>query len=97
MKGTPMPSVLPVKLSSFLSTALTGVPANSKKIDKKRKKSKKKKKIPKGFAQYGEQPELYLNRANGWYFHNVTKLYFKHKAGPFFVFDAKLKKLVPKV
>jgi hypothetical protein len=89
MKGTPMPRVLPTKLASLLSTA-------APKGSAKRKKTTKKK-IPKGFVLHGEEEEgLYTNASNGWFYNIYTKLYFREKSGPFFVFDAAQRKLVPK-
>jgi len=94
MKGTIMPRILPVGLTSVLSEAPT-VEQSSKKGEKKKKKKSKKKKIPKGFEESGEADDLFINKSNSWYFQSTTKLYFKNKNGPFFVFDSKQKKLVP--
>ena len=97
MKGTPMPNILPLKLASLLSSA-DGVSTLKDNMKKKRTKTKtSKQKIPKGFVLHGEETKgLYTNKTNGWFYNIHTKLYFKEKSGPYFVFDAAQRKLVPK-
>ena len=88
--------------SSPSSSAGAGAEGDTKKSksgksSKKHKKHKKNKKhkIPKGFAPVAEGSRVYFNAANKWFFNQQTKQYYKNDQGPFFVFDATQKKLVP--
>ncbi len=96
---TPTLSSSPSSPSSSAGAGAEGDTKKSKsgKSSKKHKKHKKNKKhkIPKGFAPVAEGSRVYFNAANKWFFNQQTKQYYKNDQGPFFVFDATQKKLVP--
>ena len=62
---------------------------------KKKKKKKKKSRIPKGFSIVREGDNVYHNSTNDWFYDAASLHYYKTESGPFFVYDAVQKKLVP--
>ena len=62
---------------------------------KKKKRKKKKARVPKGFSIVHEGGHVYFNSANGWFYDAGSLRYYKNESGPFFLYDAAQKKLVP--
>lgn len=62
---------------------------------KKKKKKKHKSRVPKGFSLVEESGSVFFNSKNGWYFDKLSEHYYKSATGPFYIYDAAQKKLLP--